>query len=69
MLFNVFINKIKNSCFPIYFSFNRKPNKGIVFLQTQGMIGTSPSEVADFLMTESRLHPAEVGDYLGENEK
>ena len=53
----------------VNFSFNRKPNKGIVFLQNQGMLGTGPSEIAEFLMTETRLHPAEVGDYLGENEK
>lgn len=51
------------------FRFNRKPNKGIVFLQSQNMIGTSPGEIAEFLMTESRLNPTEVGDYLGENEK
>ena len=49
--------------------FNRKPNKGIAFLQSHQMIGASPTEIAEFLMTETRLHPAEVGDYLGENEK
>ncbi|CAK8690782.1 unnamed protein product [Clavelina lepadiformis] len=49
--------------------FNRKPIKGITFLQTQGMIGNSANEIAEFLMSEARLNPAEVGDYMGENEK
>ena len=33
------------------------------------MIGTQPNEVAEFLHSEARLNPSEVGDYLGENEK
>nr|CAB3222754.1 brefeldin A-inhibited guanine nucleotide-exchange protein 1 [Phallusia mammillata] len=49
--------------------FNRKPSKGISFLQAQGMLGHGATDIAEFLMSESRLSPSEVGDYLGENEK
>ena len=51
------------------FRFNRKPNKGIAFLQSHGMLGNAAVEVAEFVLNETRLNPSEVGDYLGENEK
>ena len=33
------------------------------------MLGKSACEVAEFLLAERRLHPTQVGDYLGENDK
>lgn len=48
--------------------FNVKPKKGISFLQDQGMLGTSAKDIAEFLSSEGRLSPAQVGDFLGENE-
>ena len=50
--------------------FNKKPSKGIQFLQEQGIVGPSPEDVAEFFHQEDRrLDPTTVGDFLGENEK
>nr|XP_009862113.1 brefeldin A-inhibited guanine nucleotide-exchange protein 1 isoform X1 [Ciona intestinalis] len=49
--------------------FNRKPSKGIAFLQAQGMIGNTANDVAEFLHSETRLNPSEIGDYIGEHDK
>lgn len=49
--------------------FNKKPKKGIVFLQEQGMLGTSVEDIADFLVTEERLDKTMLGDFMGENDK
>ncbi|KAL3867743.1 hypothetical protein ACJMK2_040601 [Sinanodonta woodiana] len=49
--------------------FNKKPLKGIHYLQDQGMIGTSIDDVAEFLHSEDRLGKTAIGDFLGENEK
>uniref|UniRef100_UPI00358E014C brefeldin A-inhibited guanine nucleotide-exchange protein 1-like n=1 Tax=Myxine glutinosa TaxID=7769 RepID=UPI00358E014C len=49
--------------------FNRKPKRGIQFLQGQNMLGTLPDDVAQFLRTENRLDSTQTGDYLGENDK
>ena len=35
--------------------FNKKPIKGVKFLQGQGLIGDSHSDVAKFLLTDARL--------------
>ncbi|XP_039270898.2 brefeldin A-inhibited guanine nucleotide-exchange protein 1-like [Styela clava] len=48
--------------------FNLKPKKGVTFLQDQGMIGTTASDIAEFLSSEERLDPGQVGDFIGENE-
>ena len=50
--------------------FNKKPSKGLQFLQEQGIVGPSPEDVAEFFHQEDRrLDPTTVGDFLGENEK
>ncbi|XP_054286220.1 brefeldin A-inhibited guanine nucleotide-exchange protein 1-like isoform X2 [Macrosteles quadrilineatus] len=48
--------------------FNRKPKKGISFLQEQGLLGTTASEVAEWLHIDDRLDKTGIGDFLGENE-
>lgn len=48
--------------------FNRKPTKGIAFLQEQKLIGSSPQEVAMFLLQTKSLDKTLVGDYLGDRD-
>lgn len=36
-------------------SFNKKPKRGIQYLQDQGMLGTTAQDVAQFLQQEDRL--------------
>ncbi|XP_078341009.1 IQ motif and SEC7 domain-containing protein 1-like isoform X4 [Crassostrea virginica] len=45
--------------------FNKKPEKGIIFLCEQGFIGETPSEVAHFLITRKGLSKQMIGEYLG----
>ncbi|KAK6303928.1 hypothetical protein J4Q44_G00263820 [Coregonus suidteri] len=47
--------------------FNKKPKRGIQYLQDQGMLGTTAEEIAQFLHQEERLDTTQVGEYLGEN--
>nr|XP_060480336.1 brefeldin A-inhibited guanine nucleotide-exchange protein 2 [Panthera onca] len=47
--------------------FNKKPKRGIQFLQEQGMLGTSVEDIAQFLHQEERLDSTQVGDFLGES--
>ncbi|XP_074538348.1 brefeldin A-inhibited guanine nucleotide-exchange protein 2 isoform X2 [Halichoeres trimaculatus] len=49
--------------------FNKKPKRGIQYLQDQGMLGTSAEEISQFLHQEDRLDTTQVGEYLGENIK
>ncbi|GAX80611.1 hypothetical protein CEUSTIGMA_g8046.t1 [Chlamydomonas eustigma] len=49
--------------------FNKKPRKGIEMLQREGMLGTTPSDVAIFLAKTQGLDKANIGDYLGEREE
>ncbi|CAH1254723.1 ARFGEF1 [Branchiostoma lanceolatum] len=49
--------------------FNKKPKKGLQFLQEQGLLGKSAWDVADFFHTDERLDKTQIGDFLGENEK
>lgn len=49
--------------------FNRKPKKGIQFLQERGMLGTSCDDVAKWLHEDERLDKTQVGDYLGDNDE
>ncbi|XP_030624567.1 brefeldin A-inhibited guanine nucleotide-exchange protein 2 [Chanos chanos] len=49
--------------------FNKKPRKGVQYLQEQGMLGTSPEDIAQFLHQEERLDTTQVGEFLGENVK
>lgn len=47
--------------------FNRKPKKGIQFLQDQGYLGRTPKEIAEFFHNEERLDKTQVGEFLGES--
>ncbi|XP_065921136.1 brefeldin A-inhibited guanine nucleotide-exchange protein 1 isoform X3 [Magallana gigas] len=49
--------------------FNKKPKRGLQYLQEQGMLGTSPDDLAEFFHSEDRLDKTAIGDFLGENEK
>ncbi|XP_068191405.1 brefeldin A-inhibited guanine nucleotide-exchange protein 2 [Antennarius striatus] len=49
--------------------FNKKPKRGIQYLQEQGMLGASTEDIAQFLHQEDRLDTTQVGEYLGENVK
>ncbi|KAG2453172.1 hypothetical protein HYH02_002496 [Chlamydomonas schloesseri] len=49
--------------------FNKKPKKGIEFLQREGMLGSDPAEVAAFLSRTEGLDKITIGDYLGEREE
>nr|XP_005992094.1 PREDICTED: brefeldin A-inhibited guanine nucleotide-exchange protein 2 [Latimeria chalumnae] len=46
--------------------FNKKPKRGIQYLQEQGMLGTKPEDIASFLLQEERLDWTQVGEFLGE---
>lgn len=48
--------------------FNRKPKKGIVFLQERGLLGNTADEVAKWLHDDERLDKTAIGDFLGEND-
>ncbi|KAL1021211.1 hypothetical protein UPYG_G00010220 [Umbra pygmaea] len=47
--------------------FNKKPKRGVQYLQDQGMLGTTVEDIAQFLHQEERLDTTQVGEYLGEN--
>ncbi|XP_034551985.1 brefeldin A-inhibited guanine nucleotide-exchange protein 2 isoform X1 [Notolabrus celidotus] len=49
--------------------FNKKPKRGVQYLQDQGMLGTSAEEISQFLHQEDRLDTTQVGEFLGENIK
>ncbi|MCJ8741673.1 hypothetical protein PDJAM_G00073420 [Pangasius djambal] len=49
--------------------FNKKPKRGVQYLQEQGMLGPSAEEIAQFLHQEERLDTTQVGEFLGENAK
>lgn len=48
--------------------FNRKPKKGVQFLQEHSLLGTSIEAIAKWLHADERLDKTIVGDYLGEND-
>ncbi|XP_050430571.1 brefeldin A-inhibited guanine nucleotide-exchange protein 1 isoform X2 [Adelges cooleyi] len=48
--------------------FNRKPKHGITFLQEQKLLGSSPSDIAEWFHIDERLDKTAIGDFLGENE-
>ncbi|KAK9829453.1 hypothetical protein WJX72_005963 [[Myrmecia] bisecta] len=48
--------------------FNKKPKKGIAFMQEQGMLGRSGEDVAKFLAKTAGLNKTLIGEYLGERE-
>ena len=49
--------------------FNKKPKKGLQFLQDNELLGRSTEDVAVFFLEDVRLDKTAIGDYLGENEK
>ncbi|XP_062841626.1 brefeldin A-inhibited guanine nucleotide-exchange protein 1 isoform X2 [Trichomycterus rosablanca] len=49
--------------------FNKKPKRGIQYLQEQGMLGTTPEDIAQFLHQEERLDSVQTGDFLGDNDR
>ncbi|KAH0617655.1 hypothetical protein JD844_016116 [Phrynosoma platyrhinos] len=49
--------------------FNKKPKRGIQYLQEQGMLGTTSEDIAQFLHQEERLDSTQVGEFLGDNDK
>lgn len=49
--------------------FNKKPKKGIQFLQDNELLGRSVDEIATFFLDDDRLDKTAIGDFLGENEK
>ena len=49
--------------------FNRKPKKGIAFLQERGYLGQTAWDIAEFFHSNDRLNKTQIGEYLGENEK
>ena len=46
--------------------FTKKPKRGIQYLQEQGMLGTTPEDIAQFLYKGEGLNKTAIGDYLGE---
>ncbi|XP_076064031.1 ADP ribosylation factor guanine nucleotide exchange factor Sec71 isoform X2 [Oratosquilla oratoria] len=48
--------------------FNRKPKRGLNFLQAQGLLGKSPNEIAKFFHDDDRLDKTVIGDFLGDAE-
>ncbi|XP_053309569.1 brefeldin A-inhibited guanine nucleotide-exchange protein 2-like [Spea bombifrons] len=49
--------------------FNKKPKRGVQFLQEQGMLGSAPQDIAQFLHQEDRLDFTQIGEFLGENNR
>ncbi|XP_053280537.1 brefeldin A-inhibited guanine nucleotide-exchange protein 2 isoform X2 [Pleuronectes platessa] len=49
--------------------FNKKPKRGVQYLQDQGMLGSKAEDIAQFLHQEERLDTTQVGEFLGENIK
>ncbi|CAG9761800.1 unnamed protein product [Ceutorhynchus assimilis] len=49
-------------------TFNRKPRKGIAYLQEHGLLGGTEEEIAKFLHSEERLDKTNIGDFLGDND-
>ncbi|XP_075702291.1 brefeldin A-inhibited guanine nucleotide-exchange protein 2 isoform X2 [Rhinoderma darwinii] len=49
--------------------FNKKPKRGVQYLQEQGMLGATPQDIAQFLHQEDRLDFTMIGEFLGENNR
>lgn len=50
-------------------TFNKKPKRGIQFLQEQNLLSVSNEDVAKWLHSEERLDRTFIGDFLGENDE
>ncbi|XP_026674673.1 brefeldin A-inhibited guanine nucleotide-exchange protein 1 [Ceratina calcarata] len=47
--------------------FNRKPSKGVQYLQEQSLLGNSSEDVARWLHMDERLDKTAIGDFLGDH--
>ena len=41
-----------------FLSFNKKPHKGISYLQEQGLLGKNPDDIAELFHNDDRLNKA-----------
>lgn len=48
--------------------FNRKPQKGVQFLQEKQLLGSTCDDIARWLHDDDRLDKTVIGNYLGEND-
>ncbi|XP_013112476.2 brefeldin A-inhibited guanine nucleotide-exchange protein 1 [Stomoxys calcitrans] len=48
--------------------FNRKPKKGIQFLQEKQLLGPTTKDIAKWLHEDERLDKTVIGNYIGEND-
>ena len=48
--------------------FNKKPKRGLAYLQQQGLLGPAADDVAELFHNDDRLNKTLVGDFMGENE-
>ncbi|EDW78041.1 uncharacterized protein Dwil_GK24228 [Drosophila willistoni] len=48
--------------------FNKKPQKGVQFLQEKQLLGGTPQDIAKWLHEDERLDKTVIGNYLGEND-
>ncbi|XP_017153737.1 brefeldin A-inhibited guanine nucleotide-exchange protein 1 [Drosophila miranda] len=48
--------------------FNRKPQKGVQFLQEKQLLGATCTDIARWLHDDERLDKTVIGNYLGEND-
>ncbi|XP_046857811.1 brefeldin A-inhibited guanine nucleotide-exchange protein 2-like [Xenia sp. Carnegie-2017] len=46
--------------------FNKNPSKGIKFLQSEGLLGETAMEVAQFLHTDDTLDKTMIGELIGD---
>ena len=49
--------------------FNKKPKKGLQFLQDVDLLGRQAEDIASFFLEDERLDKTAMGDFMGENEK
>ncbi|XP_065355614.1 brefeldin A-inhibited guanine nucleotide-exchange protein 2 [Calliphora vicina] len=48
--------------------FNRKPKKGVQFLQDKKLLGVTPKDIAKWLHEDERLDKTIIGNFIGEND-
>ncbi|XP_037928195.1 brefeldin A-inhibited guanine nucleotide-exchange protein 1 isoform X2 [Teleopsis dalmanni] len=49
--------------------FNRKPKKGVQFLQEKNLLGLSCKDIAKWLHEDERLDKTMIGEYIGDNDE
>ena len=45
--------------------FNKKPKKGVLYLQEQGLLGTTAEDIADFFHNDDRLDKVSMQSRMG----